>query len=330
MSDPVILGVDGGGSKTLIAIADASGTLIRMARGDGINPLDNRRWREDFEAQFRAFGTVQDLAGAAVALPSYGEVEEISSAQRAATTSVLGPVAQRVLNDVDAAHIGAFAGGPGILILSGTGSMAWARDAAGNSFRVGGWGDLIGDEGSSHWIGMQILGLVTRALDGRAEMTGLVDAVFDFLRLNRAEPMNSIEGWVAHLGHARSEIAALAPIASRLAEAKDVGALRIVDEAAEHLAAHVTTIARQHNLPLDWSFAGGTFASRVLLDAVAKKIGTPPQRPVLPPIGGALLCAAKDLDWPVDEAWIGRLAASIAKHASPAQAMTEDQLQPQP
>jgi len=330
MSGPTILGVDGGGSKTLIAVADASATLVRMRRGDGINPLDNRRWRADFEAQFRAFGTEPGLAGAAVSLPSYGEVEEISSAQRAATASVLGAVPQRVLNDVDAAHIGAFAGGPGILILSGTGSMAWARDAAGTSFRVGGWGDLIGDEGSSHWIGMQILGLVSRALDGRAAMTGLVDAVFDLLQLNRAKPMNSIEGWVANLVHARSEIAALAPLAGRLAKAGDEGATRIIDDAAEHLAAHVTTIARQRNLPLEWSYAGGTFASRVLLDAVAKKIGTPPTRPVLPPIGGALLCAAKDLDWPVDEAWIGRLAASIAQHASPAQATTEDQLQPQP
>ncbi|MEO8884082.1 MAG: BadF/BadG/BcrA/BcrD ATPase family protein [Devosia sp.] len=330
MSGTTILGVDGGGSKTLIAVADASGTVIRMRRGEGINPLDNRRWRADFEAQFRAFGAVPNLAGAAVALPSYGEVEEISAAQRAATTTALGDIPQRVLNDVDAAHIGAFAGGPGILILSGTGSMAWARDAGGTSFRVGGWGDLIGDEGSSHWIGMQVLGLVTRALDGRVDMTGLVDALFDFLRLDRSQAMNSIEGWVAHLGHARSEIAALAPLVSRLAEAGDAGATGIVNSAAEHLAVHVTTIAKQSRLPLDWSYAGGTFASRALLDAVAKKIGTAPKRPVLPPIGGALLCAAKDLDWPVDEAWIGRLAASIKQHASPAQATTADQLQPQP
>ena len=66
MSDPVILGVDGGGSKTLIAIANASGTLVRMARGDGINPLDNRRWQADFESQFRAFGTVPEIGRAHV------------------------------------------------------------------------------------------------------------------------------------------------------------------------------------------------------------------------------------------------------------------------
>ncbi|MGO7741112.1 N-acetylglucosamine kinase, partial [Rhizobium johnstonii] len=51
----------------------------------------------------------------------------------------------RVLNDVDGAHLGAFAGEPGILILSGTGSMAWVRNSKCQSARTGGWGDLIGD-----------------------------------------------------------------------------------------------------------------------------------------------------------------------------------------
>jgi len=221
-----------------------------------------------------------------------------------------------VLNDVDAAQIGAFAGGPGILILSGTGSMAWARDAAGRSYRVGGWGETIGDEGSAHWIGHRLLGLVSQSIDGRAAPSPLVGAVFEHLQLDRTDPVNALEGWVSRLKSLRSGIAALAPVADRLAAAGDAGAVAILEQAAEELARHVRTVARLAGLPLEWSYAGGTFSSRVLREAVASRIGSPPRPPLLPPIGGALLAAAQHLDWQTHPAWVERLAASI--QAAPA------------
>ena len=316
MSDDLILGIDGGGSKALIALADRSGRIIDVSRGEGINPIDNRAWRQGLEAQLRPFAGGRRLAGVAAALPAYGEVEEISADQREVIAAAFGKVPQRVLNDVDAAHIGAFGGGAGILILSGTGSMAWARDAAGRSYRVGGWGETIGDEGSSHWIGRRVLGLVSQSVDGRAAPTPLVDAVFEHLQLDRADPVNALEGWVSRLKSLRSEIAALAPIADRLAAAGDAGAVAILEQAAEELVRHVRTIARLAGLPLAWSYAGGTFSSRVLREAVAARIGSPPRPPLLPPIGGALLAAAQHLDWQTHPPWIERLAASI--QAAPA------------
>jgi N-acetylglucosamine kinase-like BadF-type ATPase len=224
-------------------------------------------------------------------------------------------VRRTVLNDVDAAHLGAFAGQSGILILSGTGSMAWARDAAGNSHRVGGWGDAIGDEGSSHWIGRKILGLVSQSLDGRAAPTALSEALFDSLGLDPADPMNSLGGWVSRLTDPRAEVAALAPLASRLAESGDAGAQGIIEAAAEELARHVTAIARLAGQDLDWSHAGGTFASAPLREAVARRLGRPPKPPRLPPIGGALLAAAQHVGWAADAQWIDRLAASLAAPA---------------
>ena len=321
---PTIIGVDGGGSKTQIAVADQSGRIVRMARGAGINPMDNRGWRQSLEAQLRPFAGEPGLSGIAAALPAFGEVAAISAEQQQVVAEVFGGLPQRVLNDVDAAHLGAFAGGPGILILSGTGSMAWARDAAGTPFRVGGWGDLIGDEGSSHWIGMRVLGLVSQSLDGRAEPTGLVEAVFDHLGLDRNDPMNALEGWVAHLGHPRAEIASLAPLATRLAEAGDAGAAGIIDSSAAELARHVTAIARLSGLPPDWSFAGGTFASTSLRSAVARLIGRPPRQPLLPPIGGALLGAATLVGWPADDGWTRRVAQSIRDYAAPVPEPAQD------
>jgi len=307
----LILGIDGGGSKALLALADKAGRIIGLSHGEGINPIDNRTWRTGFETRLRPFAGKRGLAGVAAALPAYGEVEEISATQREVITAAFGEIPQRVLNDVDAAHIGAFAGGAGILILSGTGSMAWARDEAGQSHRVGGWGETIGDEGSGHWIGHRVLGLVSQSLDGRAAPTPLVDAVFEQLGLDRRNPMNALEGWVSRLSRPRSEIAALAPLAARLAEAGDAAAAAIIEQAAEELAQHVGAIAQLAGTHLAWSYAGGMFRSPALREAVARRIGRPPQPPRLPPIGGALLAAAQHLDWPVHPAWIESLAASI-------------------
>jgi N-acetylglucosamine kinase-like BadF-type ATPase len=319
MSAGTILGIDGGGSKTLLAVADNTGNVTRMVFGGGTNPMDNPNWRADLNTLFSELGPLPpDLVGAAAGLPAYGEVAAISAAQRAAISELLGPTPRRILNDVDAAHFGAFAGQQGILILSGSGSMAWARDRHGASFRVGGWGDGFGDEGSAHWIGMRTIALVSQGLDGRAEVPALVDAFFDFLHLDRTEPNDSLGAWFAGLGHARSEIAALAELIDRLAQAGEPAALAILDDAARELALHVRAIARrvEGGDQLAWSYAGGAFKSRLLLENLIGKIGRLPRPPILPPIGGALLCAALDLDWLVDEAWIGRLAASIEGHAA--------------
>jgi N-acetylglucosamine kinase-like BadF-type ATPase len=311
---PTIVGIDGGGSKTLIASADRSGRAISLERGRGTSPLESPGWRDALGELAQPFAGGPGLAGVAAALPAFGEVEAASAAQQQAIGELFGAVPQRLLNDVDAANIGAFAGGPGILILAGTGSMAWARDAAGQSHRTGGWGEVIGDEGSGYWIGSRVLGAVSKALDGRAEPTGLVPAVFDRLGLASDDGLNDLVGWASRLGEARMQIAALAPLALERAEAGDPAAVAIVDAAAAELTLHVRTLERRIGAPtMAWSFAGGLFASPALRRAVAEGIGRPPALPRLPPVGGALLAAAQHLGWPTDETWIETLAGSLGE-----------------
>ena len=310
-----VLGIDGGGSKTLVALADKTGRVTRIARGEGTNPLDRSDWRQVLDALVLPFQDQPDLAAVVAGLPAHGEVEHLSAAQREAIAAVFGRIPQRVINDVDGAHIGAFAGGAGILILSGTGSMAWARDAEGRSYRVGGWGDAIGDEGSSHWIGRRILGRVSQALDGRAEPTALAGALLETLAIDGADPVNGLGSWVAGLIDPRSEIAALAPLATRLAEAGDAGALAIIEDAASELARHFEAITRLVGPLAEWSYAGGTFAGRMLREAVAARIGRLPSPPRLPPIGGALLAAAQLAGWTTDPPWIEGLSGSLRSAA---------------
>ncbi len=316
MSAPLVLGIDGGGSKTLVALAGADGEIASLAQGSGINPMDQPDWRAALDTLLARVMRDRAPASAVVAgMPAYGEIAALSAAQAAAVGEHAPFAHQRVVNDVEAAHYGAFAGGAGVLMLAGTGSMVWAGDGAGRSLRVGGYGEAIGDEGSAHWIGHAAVALASRAIDGRSAAPDFLAAFFDHLGLDAKAPQDALIAWHAGLGHPRSEIAALAMLVDRLAEAGDAAALAILDAAASELAVHVTAARRRIGAALPWSIAGGAFASRILRERTAERVGSAPLPPVLPPIGGALLRAARDLDWPVDEAWIGRLAASIEKNA---------------
>lgn len=309
MSDDLILGIDGGGTKVMVALADHSGRILRSGLGGGVNAMDNPGWRTELETHIEPFRNEKRLAAVAAALPVYGEVAHLSRLLEEAIEQAFPNARTRVLNDVDAAHLGALAGKSGILVLSGTGSMAWARNAGGESARTGGWGDIIGDEGSSYWIGRLALNLVSQSLDGRLPPTALAKAVFDYLQLDPANPMDSLGAWATSEAK-RSTIAALSAVVDRAALDGDTAAIGLLDLAAEELAKHHRAIAGHCEPGADWTFAGGTLRSTVLLQALEQRIGRPPIAPKLPPIGGALFAAAQLLDWPIDEGWIGHVAAS--------------------
>lgn len=320
MTKPLLLGIDGGGSKTLAVLADRSGEVVAVGQGAGVNPMDNAHWRDNYEATLAPLLAAHaDIAGAVAALPAYGEIARISRTLELATAELLGTIPGRVINDVDAAHAGAFAGGPGILILAGTGSMAWASDGHGRSIRVGGWGDGFGDEGSAYWLGLEAVRLASHAIDGRVDAPGYAEHLFAHLGLDLSDPLDALTAWHSGLGHSRSEIAALASWIDQMADGGDPAAWSLIERAAEALALHVAAAARRIETGANpsWSYAGGAFGSRLLLATVTRNIGNPAKPPILPPIGGALLRAARDLDWPVDQAWIDSLAASIREQCTP-------------
>ena len=122
--------------------------------------------------------------------------------------------------------------------------------------------------------------------------------------------MNALEGWVAGLTNLRAGVASLAVVVDQVATAGDPAARALIETAADELAKHVTAIAGHCGPDADWTYAGGTFASRLLLDAVAERVGRPPVNPRLPPIGGALLAAAMTLGWPIEAAFVEQLAVA--------------------
>lgn len=309
----LVLGVDGGGTKTLAAVADRSGALLALAAGRETNPLDQPLWREhltDTVAAALAGIDPGELAGAAFGLPVHGEVADISSEQLAVARTIL-PAAS-VRNDVHSLHEGAFAGGPGVLLLAGTGSMCWAADAAGRTARVGGWGDGFGDEGSAYWIGHAALSRASQVLDGRMAGDAFASAILEAVGVDRADLPDALLRWFYRHKKRRPAVAALAATVDRLAREGDPMAGALLDEAADALALHVTAARRLLGLASEWCFVGGVSRSAAMRERLAGRLG-PASAPLLPPVGGSLWRAAVDAGWAPDAAWISRLSAAIAE-----------------
>jgi glucosamine kinase len=305
------LGVDAGGTKTLLAIADRAGAVQFITQGATLDPTGGPGWTTEIGRLVDAVGAnLRYVRGAALGLPFHGEIPAISQAQRERCAALFS-MKHDIVNDVQVAFDGAFAGRGGVLLLAGTGSMAWAGDGSGTDIRVGGWGDAFGDEGSAYWIGREALSEATRALDGRGTALGFAHALLDGLQLSEAE----LIGW-SYAGTARrTKIAGVAKVVSTLARVDDT-ARAILERAADRLYEHAKAGFQRSGLSASagWSYAGGVFASDVVLDRLVCLIGRAPTPPLLPPVGGALFRAARLCGWVTDAAWVARVATSLASN----------------
>lgn len=145
-----------------------------------------------------------------------------------------------VVPDAEIAMTDAFGDGPGVLLISGTGSVAFGRGPTGEFRRCGGWGPDCGDEGSGAWIGRRALSVVTSSHDQREPDTRLVGAVLTALELDE------VDGLIAWAAQATPrDLAALAVPVVTLASERDLRANSICTIAAEELVLHVRTLARQ-------------------------------------------------------------------------------------
>ena len=306
-----VLGLDSGGTKTVLALADRDGQVTLLRHGPGLDPSTGNDWAGDLKILLASDG--KGLDAAVLGLPFHDEVERYSREQ-SATAQALIPGKTLVQNDVRIAFDGALAGWAGVLALAGTGSMAWASLNGPDDphIRVGGWGDAFGDEGSAYWIGREALAIVSRHLDGRLSAPEFSGGLLSAAGIKPEE----LIGWCYGLENRRMEFAKLAFTVSALAEAGDPAAEHLLQAAADHLAAHIAAAWAQTGeaTPLAWSYAGGVLSSDLVRRYIAARIGSDPVPPCLPPIGGALLRAAALAGWATDAAWIDRLSQSLRLH----------------
>lgn len=311
-SGPAVLAVDGGGTKTAAVRVGQDGQIQGYYTTSGSNPFDQPDWQQILSDLVLPLST--GVQAAVFGLAGYGENRALGQTIRAHLHTLCPDGTLSLSNDVDMACTGAFAGNAGVLLLSGTGSMAWAHDGNGNTARVGGWGGTFGDEGSAYWIGRTALQFICQALDGRKpEAVGFAQAVCTHMGWPTTAPaaMDALLGWHAEQPRPRSAVAQCARLVDELAAEGCAQATALLKDAAAQLAAHIHTArARLGGDTLPWSYAGSVFNSPRIRAELTALCGAP-QLPTLPPLGGGVLRAARQAGWSIDSQWIATLAQSL-------------------
>ncbi len=301
----LVASIDGGGTKTLAAIADQSGDAQIFPSSGGCNPVDNSKWAKGLKDSIDHLEPfLPRIKYIAFGLPGFSEIPEHDEEFQSVTAS-LGPIPRSLSNDVEIAHIGAFAGQDGVLILAGTGSMGMVGKS-GEFSRRGGWGHTFGDEGSGFWIGRRALSIASQMFDGRMNPTPFASGITSAIGLASDSGAPDLLAWVNRQSHSRSAIAALARTVNLLAIQGDQIAISLLHDAAAELFAHFGGQA-----PHSWSFAGSVFQSQILREELTRLLGKPPQLPILPPLGGGLLLAANQAGWNTGSNWVTTLTSIV-------------------
>jgi N-acetylglucosamine kinase-like BadF-type ATPase len=290
--------------KTKIALCDAEGQFI------GHSELSGCSYRE---IGARAVSTIlnqgigevcggidrSDIRGVCFGMSCYGEHEEEDrEAIELIEKELALPI--RFENDVACAWSGALALRSGIVLLAGTGSMAWGRDDSGKMYRSGGWSNFYSDEGSGYWLGRRALELFTKQSDGRVERGPLYDIVRGFFSINN--DFDLIEIIDEQYLSTRKSIASLQLLLHKASEEGDASAIELFREAAKELALMVKGLRKHMDLisgsPV--SYAGGLFkAGEVLLGPFKRELEDTDLKfaePLLSPVHGALLFAIDRFD----------------------------------
>lgn len=294
---PLFVGVDGGGSKTVALVADAGGRVL----GRGESGTSNHHvvgWRAAFAAVANAVEQAWQSAGGGA---SGAEVMALGMAGADTPEDhdkVLAWLRRQrrarqvyVVND-GALLLAATGRRAGVAVVSGTGSIAWGQDAEGRRARAGGWGHLIGDEGSGYHLSTEALRLTVKAADGRLPWGPLPRAVMRALQVDDA---HGLLQFVYGPGTLKTDLARLAPVVFRLARRGDPQSRALVSLAGTCLAELVGAVAGHLRLHRPVVAFGGSLLARQpsLRSAVLAGLSFHPEAVtvVREPARGALLLA---------------------------------------
>jgi N-acetylglucosamine kinase-like BadF-type ATPase len=281
-SSRLVIGIDAGATKTVGLLADEAGRVLAQARGGGANL--HVQGEVQVEAVLRSLLAELAAVGRAQAL-CLGMAGVDRPPDEAVVRAVLGRLGHgegvRIANDALIALVAGSAERHGIVVLSGTGSIAYGIDGEGSVARAGGFGSLLGDEGSGYWLGNHALRAVVRASDGRGPATRLSAMLFEALAITSVDELVPLV-YEHHLP--RSAIAALAGRVERARAQGDGVAAELLARAAQELAQAAQAVARKlrFDRPHPVVLAGGVFqACPSLSRLVTERLGLPLARPAV-------------------------------------------------
>lgn len=256
----LVIGVDGGGTKTVAWVAPRDDDSNTVVLGRGLSGPGNPR-AVGFEAAQHSIqeAIAQALADAgrtadSVAATCFGlagagrELEQTRITQWALETRLAERV--RVTGDAEPILAAGSTDHCGIALISGTGSLAWGRNASGEIAKTGGWGYLIGDEGSAYWIAIEALRAAVQAADQRSPQTELLPALMRELGVTAPPQLIEI---IYDPGMTRDRIASLAKIVFE--HASDPVVLELTTRGAGELARMVVALSHKLELKAGYSLA---------------------------------------------------------------------------
>jgi len=298
-----VLGIDAGGTKTVCLLADETGTVLATARGPGAN----LQAQGELEVE-KVLHEVMEQALSEHAVTPAVICLGIAGVDRRDDLAIVRSIMRRIghkartliVNDALVALTAGADEGSGIVVICGTGSICYGRTADYRAARSGGWGHILGDEGSGYWIGRSVLAAVMRSADGRGPATLLTPHVLTHFGV--AEVPELVQE--VHLRDPRRQrVASLGGAVQASVDAGDAVAREIVDAAARELVRAAASVAERLELRgaiFPFVLAGGMF--RVLpslRDMVLKAVAevAPRCEPVLltaePAIGAVRLALAE-------------------------------------
>ncbi|HXL03986.1 MAG TPA: BadF/BadG/BcrA/BcrD ATPase family protein [Bacillota bacterium] len=332
----LVIAIDAGGTKTDCLIGTTQGEILaksvsgpanyQLVGIDGVLRVISELLRatDDYWSHERHGFEVMWIGIAGVDRP--GEREQVAMSLRN-----LGAASKVIVdNDAMIALASGTMGKPGIVVIAGTGSIAFGVNGEGKRTRAGGWGYILGDEGSAYYIGHSALNQVTRAQDGRGQPTLLAQAIIDHFGID------SIDGLVglAYTGKLdRIDIAGLSPLVAEAAKEGDETACRILDSAGAELGIAAGAVAKALNMErsaFPCVTTGGVFKSgKAVTYALMRELAkVAPMshlvEPEFPPVVGAYFMGIRELGQEIDEDVRERARTSLAGLKFSASCLEED------
>ena len=257
-----VIGIDAGGTKTVCQLADSQGAIVSESRGGGAN----LQAAGELQVEKVLHDVMEEAIGDRPIVPSVICLG-IAGVDRPDDGAIVRGIMKRigykarvlVVNDALVALEAGAPQQPGVVIISGTGSICYGRNARGEAARSGGWGYVLGDEGSGYWIGRAALRAVLREADERGPRTALTRLLLEHFGVDRAQ---NIIHQVYHTNLKPAAIGALARCVHAAYLEGDQVAVGILRGAANELEGAALSVARRLQLigtPFSFILAGGIF-----------------------------------------------------------------------
>jgi len=319
----LLVGFEGGGTKTTCLVVGHDGSIKGIGTGGPSNILvvGKDKTRGSLSDAIKEATSGKGLGGtvSAVCVGAAGSgnpegkklMQEVLDSLHLSQRNV-------IVHDGVIALMGATAGKPGVVLISGTGAVCFGMNSQGEFGRASGWGYIIGDEGSGYDIARKAMIAALRAHDMRGEKTALVEKLVAHLGLS------SIEDLVRKVyaeAMPRDQVSALAPLVLEAAKNGDAVAKGLLEHAGRELGMAAVAVARQLNMlgdEFEVATMGGVldnFGEYVLAPLESTIRNSTPRAKLVharfKPVVGAVIVAAREAHLNVDEEFLGNLARGL-------------------